>query len=228
MDAYFRYFLLSLYISGIFGQNLTNDALPSTLSLFKLNNPDLNRKDNLIVFNTKQTRCPMLAEVCYLNILLKSSVNLNELLIQSDNPKVAALKTILPCENSISLQTANVKCQNVEDFFVVYSNTTTENYIAYVVLLTTKIVGKANIFLAFGNQTQISPLHQYQYKVIITQPERLIDKIFSVYVWFMQTTISLIMGILIDSKALLKLVKIPIPVIIGFFSQYLIMPLVRV
>ena len=53
------------------------------------------------------------------------------------------------------------------------------------------------------------------YMIGITEPRRLVDKFFDVYVWIFGVLISTLMGCLLDLETIKKLVKIPIPVFIG-------------
>jgi hypothetical protein len=65
----------------------------------------------------------------------------------------------------------------------------------------------------------------YEHNIIITSPNRFVDKLFQGYIIFVQLTVAIIMGILLDFNTLIKIVKMPLPVFIGFISQYAFMPL---
>lgn len=60
--------------------------------------------------------------------------------------------------------------------------------------------------------------------VMVTQPKRVIDRIFYIILPVIVIFISIQMGILLDTKILLDLVKKPKPVLIGFVAQYGMMP----
>jgi hypothetical protein len=75
----------------------------------------------------------------------------------------------------------------------------------------------------FSNKDSISS-HKWPLNILVTQPKRLIDKSFLLILPFIVIFISIQMGILLDTKILLDLVKKPTPVIVGFISQYGIMP----
>jgi predicted Na+-dependent transporter len=66
--------------------------------------------------------------------------------------------------------------------------------------------------------------HNRSLNILITQPKRVIDKLFHIFLPFLVIFISIQMGILLDTNILMDLVKRPKPVIIGFVSQYGIMP----
>ena len=69
-----------------------------------------------------------------------------------------------------------------------------------------------------------APLLKIRASVI--NKKRLVDLIFDVYVWIFATFISMLMGILIDKDSIIKIIKMPVPVLVGFFTQYICMPLV--
>lgn len=60
--------------------------------------------------------------------------------------------------------------------------------------------------------------------VLVTQPKRLIDSIFYIILPFLVVIVSVLMGILMETAVLIKILKNPKPVIIGFCAQYLLMP----
>lgn len=78
-------------------------------------------------------------------------------------------------------------------------------------------------FDIFYNDESISS-YNWPLKILIIQPKRVIDRIFQIMLPFLVTFISIQMGILLDTKVLIDLVKKPKPVLIGFISQYGIMP----
>jgi len=87
--------------------------------------------------------------------------------------------------------------------------------------LDANIIGKAKLEISVKENTQ-----KYEQNVLIMQPMRLIDIIFTIYVWGFSLLISLLMGVMLDIHTLIKIIKIPIPVGIGLSCQYIIMPLV--
>ena len=66
--------------------------------------------------------------------------------------------------------------------------------------------------------------HQRSFNILITRPKRIVDRFFHTFLPFLVIFISIQMGILLDTKILIDLVKKPKPVIIGFISQYGLMP----
>ena len=70
--------------------------------------------------------------------------------------------------------------------------------------------------------------HVQSLNVLVTQPKRLIDTIFYIIIPFMVITISVIMGILLDTTVIKGIILKPIPVIVGFVAQYGMMPFLAV
>lgn len=66
--------------------------------------------------------------------------------------------------------------------------------------------------------------YSWPLNILIVQPKRSIDKIFQIILPILVIFISIQMGILLDTKVLIDLVKKPKSVLIGFLSQYGIMP----
>lgn len=66
--------------------------------------------------------------------------------------------------------------------------------------------------------------HTWSLKMLVTQPRRVIDRLFYIILPFLVIFISVQMGILLDTKVLVDLVKNPTAVIVGFLSQYGLMP----
>jgi predicted Na+-dependent transporter len=75
----------------------------------------------------------------------------------------------------------------------------------------------------FYNNDSISS-YIWSLNVLIIQPKRVIDKFFMIILPFIVVFISIQMGVLLDTKVLIDLVKKPKPVIVGFISQYGLMP----
>ena len=62
--------------------------------------------------------------------------------------------------------------------------------------------------------------------VIVSQPQRLLDKLFKYSIPFVIMFVSIQMGILLELKVLGEIVRRPIQVLIGFVCQYGFMPLI--
>ncbi len=75
----------------------------------------------------------------------------------------------------------------------------------------------------FYNDDSISS-YFWSLNVLVTQPKRIIDKVFQIILPFLIIFISIQMGILLDTKILIDLVKKPKAVVIGFIAQYGLMP----
>jgi bile acid transporter len=77
-----------------------------------------------------------------------------------------------------------------------------------------------DIFYADDSSTS----HQWPLNILLTQPKRLVDKLFYIIIPFIVVSISILMGILLDPKCMTEIVKKPTPLIVGFVAQYGLMP----
>jgi predicted Na+-dependent transporter len=75
----------------------------------------------------------------------------------------------------------------------------------------------------FYNDDSISS-YFWPLNILVTRPERILDRSFQIILPFLIIFISIQMGILLDTKVLIDLVKKPKPVLVGFLSQYGLMP----
>jgi predicted Na+-dependent transporter len=97
------------------------------------------------------------------------------------------------------------------------------DYSVYIIKITPGIFGAANLSILSQSDE-----HEEEKNVImigITEPRRFVDKFFDVYVWIFGVMISTLMGCLLELETIKKLVKIPVPVLIGLGTQYICMPL---
>lgn len=179
------------------------------------NNEDQNDQTTIsdnnddIIFNSNKTSCAMYTDNCELFLLVKNSISdeINQDSLMSTNLRTFSIDSIE------LLDTTNVSIKQKSSF----ENYTLDNYKIYLIKLKPGIVGFDYLVLIKSN---------ISHYVVISEPRRIIDIIFDVYIKVFQVSISLLMGILLDTSALYKLVKIPIPIAVGFISQYLIMPLI--
>ena len=162
-----------------------------------------------IIFNSNKTSCAMYTDNCEVFLLVKNSISdeINQDSLMSTNLRTFSIDSVE------LIDTTNVSIIQESSF----ENYTLDNYKIYLIKLKPGIVGFDYLVLIKSN------LSHY---VVISEPRRVIDKIFDVYIKVFQVSISLLMGILLDMSALYKLAKIPIPIAVGFVSQYLIMPLI--
>lgn len=66
--------------------------------------------------------------------------------------------------------------------------------------------------------------HSWSFNLLVIQPKRAIDKVFTYMLPFLVVFISIQMGILLETKVLADLFRNPKPVIVGFIAQYGLMP----
>ena len=169
-------------------------------SVIELQVEDDAAKDS-VMLKTNMTRCPMFSKFCKIPFCLKNNVNYT-LNVSEEYFKFLKIEPCITEEECLQNQGLNCTLQNI--------------------LIDPIIVGKGTIVIK--NQENIIQ----NYSVIVTSPQRKIDIFFQYYVIFFQAIISIFMGLLLDVKTLLKIIKMPIPVLIGILTQYVGMPLVIV
>jgi hypothetical protein len=106
-----------------------------------------------------------------------------------------------------------INLQNPTTIDITWSVTTT-------LMEETKLTFRLDIF---HKDDSISS-HQRSLNILVTQPKRTVDKFFHILLPFLVIFISIQMGILLDTKILVDLFKKPTPIIVGFISQYGLMP----
>lgn len=72
------------------------------------------------------------------------------------------------------------------------------------------------------NRTLVS--YRKSLHIVVIQPKRAIDRAFQIILPILLIFISIQMGILLDTKILIELVKNPKAILIGFLCQYGLMP----
>ncbi|CAF1516787.1 unnamed protein product [Rotaria magnacalcarata] len=106
-----------------------------------------------------------------------------------------------------------IRIENLTTFDVIWS-------IESISMDVTNLTFSLNIFY---DDDSVSS-HAWLLRVAVTPPQRLIDRLFYITLPILIIFISIQMGILLDTKILMDLVKNPKPVIIGFLAQYGLMP----
>ncbi len=97
-----------------------------------------------------------------------------------------------------------------------------EEYKTFFIIIQSIVVGRGRISLE-NKKTNVT----IENIIIITQPERIIDTIHRIFIIVFGTIIATSMGLLLDVETILKIIKMPKPVLIGFLTQYTCMPLVN-
>jgi hypothetical protein len=177
----------------------------------------LNQK-GWIIFKESFKRCPMYTDICKFHLLLDHNIDVNTIEIESGDNSIAIFDKVELCNSTDCPSRAEFTHKtNVTNKF--------SNYTVYTVYLKPIIIGKT--FINFSkNSDAVS--NSVNFKIIVTQANRKVDFIFNIWVWSFQTLISLMMGILLDKHTLLQIIKMPIPVFIGFCCQFIFMPLVSI
>lgn len=168
------------------------------------------------------TRCNMYSNDCKILILISNEIQITDLKASINETKCFTFIKFESCDNIISNTklTANEDCNKTNVTALIPKKIQIDNYKIVYAFFKPIIIGKS--FIRFSNnQTDIGMVN-----MIILQPKRLIDSIFDKFVLVFQLMISTFMGLLLDVNTISKIIKMPIPVLIGFLSQYICMPLV--
>lgn len=177
----------------------------------------LNQK-GWIIFKESFNRCPMYTDFCKFHFLLDQNIDVSTIEIESSDNSIGRFDKVELCNSTDCPSKAEFTLKTkVKNKF--------SNYTVYTVYLKPVIIGKA--FINFSKNSDVVS-NSVNFKIIITQAKRKVDFIFNIWVWSFQTLISLMMGILLDKNTLLEIIKMPIPVLIGFCCQFIFMPLVNI
>jgi hypothetical protein len=155
---------------------------------------------------------------CDIDILIRNDLNINELDFKSNAPDVFIYKTVEYCSETAS---TNSKCskQNINEFKNISPIC---NYTLAIVKLESVVIGNGSLIIYSRNNS----VRLFEQSVIVASPRRVVDILLDVYGFAFGVTISILMGILVDRSSLMKIIKMPKPIAIGFLCQYLLMPLV--
>jgi hypothetical protein len=163
------------------------------------NNTSDSRKNDEIIVQHSSSKCRMRL-TCKINVLIRKSLSIDSLIIESD-------------ESIFLFDTIKQDSGNM---------TTDEEYDCFTIDYQAKMIGKSSLIIkSKQNQSVLASV-----EIIVAQYRQKIDTVFDIWVWSFQIIISLIMGVLLDTESLIKIIKMPIPVAIGFGCQSLFMPLV--
>lgn len=173
---------------------------------------------SLVPKTTSTLLCTMYSKKCYLEMYMWRNVSLDGFSVECTNSKIIRPGWIDLCKNRINLKKKN--CSTLSN----NNNDDDKNYVLVFFNLYPKIVGKSECVIRQHLDSSNETL--FVGNVIVTRPDRFIDKIQDIYIIFFSVVIAICMGVLLDPKTLLNILRIPISVAIGFIAQYLFMPLV--
>ena len=173
--------------------------------------------DNTKIKDLKTHRCPMLSRFCKFEIsssnkLNNTRLNFTDLIVTVNGTKYFSFLKLEACGDQPLHFLTKKDCLDYTD---------DSNLSKIFIIIKSIVVGKGIIRVENKITKEI-----IDSSILITQPERLIDFIHRIFIIIFQTVISTSMGILIDVKTILKIIKLPKPVLIGFLTQYTCMPLV--
>lgn len=185
------------------------------LEIFGKSNAMTNTNNSIILGkrDNKKNPCRMFQPDCTYYALISRLIPQEQLYIFSSDEEIFTFKSIDKCDSNCSLEP-------FESFNLTRPNIT---HIMYKITIKPGLIGGASLIF-FRNSTN----DQFSWEIIINQPKRIVDRIFDVWVWVFGSLVSALMGVLIDRESLLKIIKMPKAVIIGFSCQYVFMPLVKI
>lgn len=173
---------------------------------------EMGNKSILLGVKEKKDQCRMFYSECTFQVLISKLIPVADLFIYSSNDEIYNFESIEQCEGNCSL-----------DPFESYNlSWPTKTHVNYNIKIKPALIGASDLVF-FRNSTNKEVA---RWSIVIFQPKRVVDKIFDIWIWVFGTLISLLMGVLIDRESLLKIIRMPKAVIIGFCCQYLFMPLV--
>lgn len=176
-----------------------------------------------ILFLKNSTSCIMYSKKCYIRVILTEASIKKSLKIKtkSKTKKFIEFKTIDAClPSAFNMSVIRRECRLFDNYTLLYK----PNQL-FVVRVRAKLVGTEYLEFEYFDSEKSTRVMQ-THTVIVTRPERFIDDFQMVYIVVFSIFISVIMGILLDVDTLIKIIKMPFPVLIGFVSQYLFMPMV--
>ena len=173
---------------------------------------EMGNKSVLLGVKEKNDQCRMFHLECTYQVLISKLIPVADLFIYSSDSKIYNFESIDYCE-------ANCSLDPFENYNLSWP---TKTHVSYNIKIKPGLIGASDlVFIRNSTNKEIA-----RWSIIINQPKRIVDRIFDVWIWVFGTLISLLMGVLIDRESLLKIIRMPKAVIIGFCCQYLFMPLV--
>lgn len=200
--------LLSIYL-------ITVLALLCLINCQNVNNTKSNEFVKIKI--DKVPKCNMF-KICNLDVGIKNEISFDELIVNTSDSSVLLYKSIEVCS-------AKNCPAMISEFIYETDKTLLTNYTIYQVKYEAIMIGKANLQFSTKNKRQ-EILESYE--IIVIKPARVIDIIFDIWIYTFGLLIALLMGVLLDKDSLLKIIKMPKAIIIGFCCQYITMPLVRI
>lgn len=173
---------------------------------------EMGNKSVLLGEKDKSDQCRMFYSECTYQLLISRLIPISDLFIYSTDIEIFNFTSIEHCETNCSL-----------DPFEKYNlSWPLKTHVSYQIKIKPGLIGAADlVFVRNFTNKEIA-----RWSLIINQPKRIVDRIFDIWIWVFGTLVSALMGILIDRESLLKIIRMPKAVIIGFSCQYLFMPLV--
>ncbi|CAF0933362.1 unnamed protein product [Brachionus calyciflorus] len=178
-----------------------------------LNDADTNQ-NNKTIFIDNKTECQMYQRNCFVKITSKYLIRYVNMIPSKSKLFEFNQKSFKKCSLN---QTLSKECSKLKNHIPL-------NKELYLLNIKPKLVGRAYLdieYLIDDNYSRVIKRHI----IVIKSPKRFIDVFQIFYISFVSFLVAIIMGILLDTESLIQIIKMPIPVIVGFLSQYLLMPL---
>lgn len=243
MIRFLFFLLIYSFIAVTNGNQTTKKIATNSISLYNNNLTNVKIDESKLTIVNNITRCQLYSKKCFIRLILSDIDIVNNLKIISTDKKLVRFKSIEQCY----LNSTKSDCITSYDFLIKSNpNLALNSLYLFLVYIKPRLVGMNSIEFVYNDThyhhhdvEHVNDLNDHDndpdsfefktnylfHTIIVTTPERLVDKIQLVYVVFFSCVMSIIMGILLDTDSLIKIIKMPIAVIIGFLSQYVLMPL---
>ena len=172
---------------------------------------------SIVLYPNELKKCKMYDDACYFTLQVEKGISAEILKAEVEDESRASVLKLVSCENldqvALHLDYSS-ECGKINK---------SEEHDLYVIHLSPQLIGYTSLTVSSKMEDKKFLAKQY---LVIQEPQRFVDKIFFVFIWSINVIQSIVMGLLLDIQTIKKLLKIPIPVGIGFICQYLLMPLV--
>jgi hypothetical protein len=171
-------------------------------------------KASSIMFRKVHPKCRMHVVHCETSVLVRKRIDITTLEFESTDPTIFQVKWLEVCNNT-------ALC-SYEHFDINETIFNENKYIYYRIEIDSGLIGGAEILVKQKSTSEELARSKY----VVVEPKRIIDIIFDVWLYAFGVFISLLMGVLLNRDSLLKIIKMPKAIAIGFCCQYMMMPVV--
>jgi hypothetical protein len=196
--------------------------LPSAFSLIAGNETTL-ATTKFAEFGKPTSQCRMYTgDFCKIPVLIQANVHPYDIEIKAvQERQYFRFIKIEECSGRRHTLLDESDCGN-QSFYFEQNCTYSSDRIRAYLLIDAVLVGQGKLILSLQNNETMEENHT----VTVLRPDRFIDSFHTVYVAITLVIMSVLMGIIVDVKIILSIIKTPVPVLIGIFCQYGAMPAV--